>query len=187
MKTSIAIVVANQCEEMEVIIPADIWRRAGMAVQLISIEKKKSLIMQNGVHLSCDDILAKENLAKYSAIYLPGGKGCTGFLDPVAAMKLISHLKKCANSKYVIMANCAAPTVLNKLGLIDKVTVTCYPGYEVGLKKHSKADVVIEKNFITSKAAGTTIDFALAVIKKLISPAKAKEVAKQICYKYYKG
>ena len=49
MKTSIAIIVANQCEEMEVIIPADIWRRAGISVQIISIEKKKSLIMQNGV------------------------------------------------------------------------------------------------------------------------------------------
>ena len=49
-----------------------------------------------------------------------------------------------------------------------------------------KDDVVIDKNFITSKAAGTTIDFALTVIKKFISPAKAKEVAKQICYKYWK-
>lgn len=186
MKTSIAIIVANQCEEMEVIIPADIWRRAGISVQIISIEKKKSLIMQNGVHISCDDILAKENLSKYSAIYLPGGKGCSSFLDPVQCTKLVSHLRKVANSKVIIMANCAAPTVLNQLGIIDKVKVTCYPGYEAGLKHHVKDDVVIDKNFITSKAAGTTIDFALTVIKKFISPAKSKEVAKQICYKYWK-
>ncbi|MBQ0045487.1 MAG: DJ-1/PfpI family protein [Mycoplasma sp.] len=186
MKTSIAIIVANQCEEMEVIIPADIWRRAGISVQIISIEKKKSLIMQNGVHISCDDILAKENLSKYSAIYLPGGKGCSSFLDPVQCAKLVSHLRKAAGSKIIIMANCAAPTVLNQLGIIDNVKVTCYPGYEVGLKHHVKDDVVFDKNFITSKAAGTTIDFALAVIKKFVSPAKAKETAKQICYKYWK-
>lgn len=185
MKTSIAIIVANQCEEMEVIIPADIWRRAGISVQIISIEKKKSLIMQNGVHISCDDILAKENLSKYSAIYLPGGKGCTNFLDPVQCAKLIAHLRK-VNNKVIVMANCAAPTVLNQLGIIDNVKVTCYPGYESGLKHHVKDDVVIDKNFITSKAAGTTIDFALTVIKKLISPTKAKDVAKQICYKYWK-
>ena len=187
MKTSIAIIAANQCEEMEVVIPADIWRRAGLAVQIISIEKKKSLIMQNGVHLSCDDILAKENLSKYSAIYLPGGKGCFTFLDPNVCAKLIAHLKKALKSKILIMANCAAPTILSQLGLIDNVKVTCYPGYEKDIKKHCKDDVVIDKNFITSKAAGTTIDFTLAVIKKLISPAKAKEIAKQICYKYYKG
>ena len=186
MKTSIAIIVANQCEEMEVIIPADIWRRAGISVQIISIEKKKSLIMQNGVHISCDDILAKENLSKYSAIYLPGGKGCSSFLDPAQCAKLVSHLRKVAKSNVIIMANCAAPTVLNQLGIIDNVKVTCYPGYETGLKRHVKDDVVIDKNFITSKAAGTTIDFALTVVKKFISPAKAKETAKQICYKYWK-
>ncbi len=140
--------------------------------------------MQNGVHISCDDILAKENLSKYSAIYLPGGKGCSSFLDPAQCAKLISHLKKVKGSKVTIMANCAAPSILNKLGIIDNVKVTCYPGYEVGLKHHAKDDIVIDKNFITSKAAGTTIDFALTVIKKFISPAKAKEVAKEICYRY---
>ena len=186
MKTSIAIIVANQCEEMEVIIPADIWRRAGISVQIISTEKKKSLILQNGVHISCDDILAKENLSKYSVVYLPGGKGCTSFLDPVQCAKLISHLRKAPNSKVLVMANCAAPTVLNQLGIIDNIKVTCYPGYETGLKHHVKDDVVIDKNFITSKAAGTTIDFALTVVKKLLGVAKAKEVAKQICYKYWK-
>ena len=187
MKTSIAIIAANQCEEMEIVIPADIWRRAGLTVQIISVDKKKSLIMQGGVHISCDDILLKENLSKYSAIYLPGGKGCNTFLDPGCCAKLISHLKRCSRSNVIIMANCAAPSVLHQLGIIDNVKVTCYPGCEAGIKKYCKDDIVFDKNFITSKAPGTTIDFALAVVKKLISPAKAKEIAKQICYKYYKG
>lgn len=187
MKTSIAIIVANKCEEMEVIIPIDIWRRAGIAVQVISIEKKKSLILQNGTHISCDDILAKENLSKYSAIYLPGGKGCVDFLDPAKCAKLITFLKKASTAKIDIFACCAAPTVLHQLGIIDNIKVTCYPGCQLGLKHHVDQDVVIDKNFITSKASGTTIDFALAVVKKLVSLPKAKEVAKQICYKYYKG
>ena len=187
MKSSIAIIVSNKCEEMEVIIPVDIWRRAGLVVQLISIEKKKSLILQNGLHIACDDILFKENLSKYSAIYLPGGKGCVDFIDQTICAKLINHLKKNTNGRLLIMANCAAPTILNKLGLIDNIKVTCYPGYELGLPHYDNKDVVICKNFITSKATGTTIDFALAVVKKLLSPSKAKEVAKQICYRYFKS
>lgn len=187
MKTLIAIVAANQCEEMEIVIPADIWRRAGISVQIISVEKKKSLILQNGVHLSCDDVLIKENLSKYSAIYVPGGKGCATFLDPAQCAKLVNHLKKSAG-KTTILAACAAPAVvLNGLGLIDKTKVTCYPGYEKQVKHSVKDDVVIDKTFITTKASGTCIDFALAVVKKLVSPAKAKEVANEICYKYYKG
>jgi len=185
MNKSIAIIVANKCEEMELVIPADIWRRAGITVQIISVEKKKSLILQNGVHVSCDDILGKENLAKYSAIYLPGGMGCQTFADPVVCAKVINHLKKTIG-KILVLANCAAPSVLAQLGLIDNVKVTCYPGYEKFVKKHANQDVVIDKNVITSKAAGTTIDFALTVVAKIVSPAKAKEVAKQICYKYWK-
>lgn len=187
MKTSIAVIVANKCEEMEVIVPIDIWRRAGISVQVISIEKKKSLILQNGVHISCDDILAKENLSKYSAIYLPGGKGCYDFLDPAKCSKLIAFLKKIANTKTNIFACCAAPSVLAQLGIIDNVKVTCYPGCQAGIKHLSNDDIVIDKNFITAKASGPTIDFALTIVKKLISPAKAKEIAKQICYKYFKG
>lgn len=187
MKTSIAITVANKCEEMETIIPIDIWRRAGISVQVISIEKNKSLILQNGVHIICDDILAKENLSKYSAIYLPGGKGCTDFLDPAKCAKLIAFLKKANSAKINVFACCAAPAILSQLGLIDNVKVTCYPGFESGIKHVVKQDVVIDKNFITSKASGTTIDFVLAVVKKLVSLSKAKEVAKEICYKYYKG
>lgn len=185
MNKSIAIIVANKCEEMELVIPADIWRRAGITVQIISVEKKKSLILQNGVHVSCDDILAKENLAKYSAIYLPGGKGCETFADPVVCAKVVNHLKK-SIGKILVLANCAAPSVLAKLGLIDNVKVTCYPGFEKEIKKYCKDDVVIDKNVITSKACGTTIDFALTVVSKMVSPAKAKEIAKQICYKYWK-
>ena len=90
--------------------------------------------------------------------------------------------------KINILANCAAPAVvLNQLGLIDKVKVTCYPGYEKQVKNYVNQDVVVDKNYITSRAAGCSIDFALTVVKKLISPAKAKEVAKEICYKHYKG
>lgn len=187
MKITIAILAANRSEEMEITIPTDIWRRAGINVQLISIDKKKSLIMQNGVHISCDDILAKENLSKYAALYLPGGVGCQAYADSNISAKLITHLKKVANSKIWILANCAAPSVLNKLGIIGKTKVTCYPGCQEGIINYVDQDVVIDKNFITSRAPGTTIDFALAVVKKLVSPAKAKEVAKQICYKYYKG
>ncbi|MCQ2748053.1 MAG: DJ-1/PfpI family protein [Mycoplasmoidaceae bacterium] len=140
--------------------------------------------MQGGVHISCDDILAKENLSKYSAIYLPGGKGCNNFLDPVQCAKLTKHLQSVAKGKVTIMACCAAPSILNKLGIINNVKVACYPGCEEGIKHYVKDDVVIDKNFITGKAPGTTIDFALTVVKKFVSPAKAKEIAKQICYKY---
>ena len=182
----IAIMVANKSEEMEVIVPADLWRRAGLDVQIISVEKKKNIVLQHGVRISCDDNLIKENLSKYNAIYLPGGKGHASFLDE-ACEKLKSQLAKIAvNQKLSIFAICAAPKVLNKLKLIENVKVTIYPGMEEDVKNYVDQDVVVDKNFITAKAPGVVIDFALTVIEKLVSKQTADTVAKQILYKHWK-
>jgi putative intracellular protease/amidase len=58
--------------------------------------------------VSCDEILSKENLIKYNAIFLPGGKGCESFNEDCAP-KLVTFCKKYAKSKTKFMAICAAP------------------------------------------------------------------------------
>lgn len=185
-KISIAIIVCNLSEEIEVIVPADLWRRANIVVSLISAEKKKNLILQNGVKISCDDVLVKENLSKYSAIYLPGGKGCCDYLDEKCE-KLVKYLKKNMLKKsFYLLSACASPSVIAKMGIIDKVNATVYPGYEKELKKYCNKNVVCDKNLITTKAAGTIYDFALTVISKFISKEKANKIAMQTCYKNWK-
>ena len=41
--------------------------------------------------------------------------------------------------------------------------------------------VVVDGKIITSRGAGTAIDFGLALIAQLVSPEKAHEVARAIC------
>ena len=65
----IATLIANKSEDIETVAAVDIWRRAGISVRLISVEKKKNITLANGVKISCDEILAKENLSKYNAIF----------------------------------------------------------------------------------------------------------------------
>lgn len=185
-KISIAIIVCNFSEEAEVIVPADLWRRANIVVSLISAEKKKNLVLQNGIKISCDDILIKENLSKYSAIYLPGGKGCFDYLDEKCE-KLVKYLKKNMSKKsFYLLGACASPSVIAKMGIIDKINATVYPGYEKELKKYCNENVVCDKNLITTKAAGTIYDFALTVISKFISKEKASKIANLVCYKNWK-
>lgn len=185
-KISIAIIVCNFSEEAEVIVPADLWRRANIVVSLISAEKKKNLVLQNGIKISCDDILIKENLSKYSAIYLPGGQGCFDYLDEKCE-KLVKYLKKNMSKKsFYLLGACASPSVIAKMGIIDKINATVYPGYEKELKKYCNENVVCDKNLITTKAAGTIYDFALTVISKFISKEKANKIANLVCYKNWK-
>lgn len=179
----IAVIVANKSEDIETIVPVDIWRRAGLIVKLISIEKKKSLILSYGSKLSCDDVLSKENLSKYNAIYLPGGEGHLKFND-VDAPRLISFLNKYGSSPQIVfMAMCASPEVYGGLGMLKSVKFTCYPGYEKKFAKtYVNKGVVVDKNFITAKSAAYAVPFALAAVAKLINKDAAQKVAKEICY-----
>lgn len=181
----IAVIVANKSEDSEVIVPIDIWRRAGIFVRTLSVDKKKNLFLAHGIKISCDTLLSSENLSKYDAIYLPGGPGYVNYNDDMAP-RLISFLEKNgSNSKMWFLAMCAAPQVYGCMGMLDGVKATCYPGYEEPFKATyvKTKDVVVDKNFITANSMSAAIEFALTVISKLVGKAKAKEVAKSILYK----
>ena len=179
----IAVIIANKSEDIETLVPVDIWRRAGIIVKLISIEKKKSVILSYGTKISCDDILSKENLSKYNAVYLPGGEGHLKFND-IDAPRLISFLNKYGNNQQITyMGICASPEVYGGLGMFKSVKFTCYPGYEKNFKKtYVNKGVVVDKNFITAKSPAFAIPFALAAITKLVNKETAQKVAKEICY-----
>ena len=44
-------------------------------------------------------------------------------------------------------------------------------------------DVVKDNNIITSRGAGTAIDFSLALIEELLGKNKSHEIRKEILYK----
>jgi putative intracellular protease/amidase len=78
-------------------------------VKLISIEKKKNVILAHGTKISCDEILNKENLSKYNAIFLPGGQGYLRFDKEFAPRLVAFGQKEYKNPKITFMAICAAP------------------------------------------------------------------------------
>jgi putative intracellular protease/amidase len=157
-----------------------------MIVKLISIEKKKNVILQNGVKVSCDEILAKENLSKYNVIYLPGGKGHERF-NELLAPKLVTFIKKNAkNPAITLMAMCAATECFYQYGILtDDIKVTTYPGVQTGKfeKNYVKQDVVISKNYITAAGPGIAHEFGFKIVEKFVSPAIAREIRKSMLYK----
>jgi putative intracellular protease/amidase len=157
-----------------------------LIVKLISVEKKKNVILSNGVKVSCDEILAKENLAKYNVIYLPGGKGHERFNELIAP-KLVTFVKKNAkNPAITFMSLCAATECFYTYGILPPdVKVTTYPGTQVGKfdKNYVKQDVVFSKNFITGSGPGIAHEFAFKIVEKFASANVAKEVRKGMLYR----
>lgn len=179
----IATIVATKSEDMELIVPTDLWRRAHFIVDLISIEKKNSVTLAHGTAIKCTQTIDKTNLKQYNAIFLPGGEGAMKFhLEP----KLVEHLKMFNETQRYLMGICIAPLVFSKLDLLGKHKATCFPENQkelgTNLDKSAK-NVVVDGNFITAKAAGNVIEFALKVIEVLASKKEAETVAKKINYK----
>ena len=75
--------------------------------------------------------------------------------------------------------------MLSDLGLLKGKRVTCYPSVETDIQGAviMKAPVVSDGNIITSRGAGTAIDFALELIAVLVGKERALSVAESIVYR----
>lgn len=105
----------------------------------------------------------------YNMVVLPGGLPGADHLD--ADARIHALLKAMADSGKFVGAICAAPNVLARAGVLSGKQATSYPGF---LDKLNLPDVAytgdaIERDgkVITSRGAGTAMDFALAIIEAL--------------------
>jgi 4-methyl-5(b-hydroxyethyl)-thiazole monophosphate biosynthesis len=80
----------------------------------------------------------------------------------------------------LIAAICAAPSVLAKFHVLDNKRATIYPGMEKELPYPRDERVVIDDNIITSQGPGTAMEFALAIVEKLLGREKAWELKEQL-------
>ncbi len=176
------ILLANHFEDVEALITIDLLRRAKIQIDLVSIEKSCQLVTQSGVQLKSDYLIDEILLDEYDFLVIPGGKA-------VYETHLHSDITKSCiqlfhqNSKLVATI-CAAPLTLNALGLLKNKEYVCFPGLEKDVDGILKGDakVVVTGNLITSKAAGTTFDFAYEIIKYLAGEKLAKDVINNIYY-----
>ena len=124
----------------------------------------------------------KERLKEEDLIILPGGlKGTENLYNNEKVLKYVKEAASVAS----IAAICAAPSILGKLGLLKKIKACCYPGFEKFLEEAeiSNENVVISKNIITSKGAGTAQQFSFKIIEYLVNKNKAEEIEKEVQWK----
>ena len=83
----------------------------------------------------------------------------------------------------LVAAVCAAPTALaaHNIGQGKKVTSYPAPAFQDKLVtagyQYQEDDVVVDGNIVTSRGPGTSFQFALEIVKILVSPEKSKEIA----------
>lgn len=171
-------IIGDGVEELEAVAPIDLLRRAGVAVTVASITDDCAVTGRNDIVLKADGLLSDVS-GTFDAIVIPGGPGTKAVR---ADSKVIQLLKEQAQSGRLVAAICAAPTVLLDAGLLEGRRYTAHFGVAGELPAIMEdAPVVIDGNIVTSRGAGTALDFGLTLVELLCSESTADEIATSIC------
>lgn len=179
------IFLANGFEEIEGLTVVDLLRRANIDITMVSVTGREFVTSSHQISIKADAMFEEIDFTDADMLVLPGGMpGTKNLLEHEGLDQLLINFHGKGKK---LSAICAAPSVLGAKGLLYGKNVTCYPGYEdslIGAVVQNTA-VITDDNIITSKGMGTSIDFALSIIKSLINEEEAAKIARAIQYQHY--
>ena len=165
-------------EEIEALTVVDIFRRAGMEI-LLAGTNEGPVTGRNNITVIPDVLLNDVINDDYDMIILPGGPGTESLNQNQLLLAKIRSMN--SENKY-IAAICAAPKVLKTTGIIHNRTITSHPGVknELSGSNYVEERVVVDGRIITSRGAGTTLEFALKLVEQLLGKVQADKIAEAI-------
>ena len=167
MSKKVLIPVAQGTEEMEAITIIDVLRRAGADVTVASVDDL-DIHASRGIVFKADCLIGDCMAEDWDLIALPGG--IPGAENLKNSQDLARLLEKQAQANRYYGAICASPAVvLHSQGLVTPGQVTCHPGFSHLIDNGNVKDepVVVAGNCITSKGAGTALEYALKLVELL--------------------
>lgn len=180
--TQALIFLAPGYEEVEMLTVVDLLRRANISIDMVSTTDSLEVTSSHNVNIKADILLKDADFDAASMIILPGG--IPGTPNLLACKPLTEQIQKFAAEKKWLSAICAAPTVFNELRLYQGAHATCYPDFADKLTDavYVKQPVVVDGIFTTSRGAGTTIEFAAAIIERFTDRETAETILQKIIY-----
>jgi protein deglycase len=179
--SKVLVPLAEGFEEIEAVAIIDLLRRAGIEVHTASLDGPR-VTGSRGVTVLADQALDAVAEDDYDMIVLPGGMPGAKHLkdDP----RVISLLRRYAAEGRFTAAICAAPSVLAHAGLLEERAATSFPGFlsaesAPGLRLCDDS-VVIDGKVVTSRGAGTAMEFGLALIGLLAGADARRQVEERL-------
>jgi 4-methyl-5(b-hydroxyethyl)-thiazole monophosphate biosynthesis len=180
MKKRVLCLMVTGFEEIETIAPIDLLRRADAIVVVASVNGDSLVKGRCGVTVQADVALADVMHDEFDMLFIPGGPGVKSLRADGRPAKLA---KAFSDAGKLVTAICAAPTVLADAGLLLGRRFTAHFSVHSELPGVLPAErVVKDGNIITSRGAGTAVEFGLTMTAALFGAAKADEVARAIMF-----
>jgi 4-methyl-5(b-hydroxyethyl)-thiazole monophosphate biosynthesis len=175
MMKRVLVPLAEGFEEIEAVTIIDVLRRAEVRVDVATLGEKY-VRGSHGITVEADFSIDEARATDYDLIALPGGMPGTLHLreDP-RVLRLLGEMN--AEEK-PLAALCAAPSVLAEAGLLKDRRATVHPSaapFLAGAEIHDER-VVRDGRIVTGKAAGAAMEFAFALVERLLGPEKVEEV-----------
>jgi len=165
-------------EEIEALTPVDLLRRAGAQVVLASLAPERLVTGRARVTVRADAAWADVMHEGFDLLLIPGGPGVAALRADGRPAQLAADFAKAGKP---VAAICAAPTVLADAGLLKGRRFTAHFSVYDELPSALPAERVVEDGvLITSRGAGTALDFGFALVRRLFGEEKAQEIATSI-------
>lgn len=180
------IFLAEGFEDVEALGTADVLRRGGVDVQLVSIDDSPFVVSSHGVAVGVDCTINDVDVDPFGTdekdvMIFPGGM--PGTKNLAASSEIMNVMKEHYDFGGTVAAICAAPgLVLSQLGeeVLYGCEVTCFDGFEDKLKacgaKFTPKAAVRSGRIITGRSAGHAFTFGLEILKSLKGDKVAAEV-----------
>lgn len=185
MKKAI-VFMADGFEEIEAVTLVDIMRRAGIEVNMCSINDSLPVKSAGGLKLEADTKLSDiDDFNAYDIVVTPGGMpGASNLRKNPKVVEVISSFYD--KKDKLIASICAAPMVLAKAGVSNDIKGTCYPGFEhkAEFKEYQKTAVVMDKNVITSIGPATAFLLALKIVEVALGVEASDKLKDDTMMKY---
>jgi 4-methyl-5(b-hydroxyethyl)-thiazole monophosphate biosynthesis len=180
MAKSVLTLLADGFEEIEATAPIDLLRRAEAEVTVASCSDSLDVTGRSTITLRADTLLSHvpDPLA-FDLLVLPGGPAV---FELRKRPEIIDLIRDFADTDKPIGAICAAPLLLLDAGVITSdSTCTAHGSTEEEIPQLSKSKAVVQDGqIITSRGAGTAVEFGLALIQELFGQEKANEIRASI-------
>jgi protein deglycase len=175
MAKKVVVPIAQGVEEIEAVTVIDILRRAGVEVTVAGVTPNP-ITGRSNIRLLADQPIEQVKSAEVDMVILPGGAEGTAHLRQSAAVQRL--ITETVAKGKPVAAICAAPTVLEGLGLLRGRRITSHPSVhdKLGGVDYTDDRVVIDGGIITSRGPGTAMEFAMTLVEILAGKEKVAEV-----------
>jgi len=175
----IAVLAADQYQEMEVWYPLLRFREDGAETVAVGAEAGRTYVSKKGYPVVADVAIADVRAGDFDAVVVPGGWAPDTLRQDERMLNFVREMDRAGK---VVAAICHAGWVLCSADILRGRKVTCFKAIKDDLihagAKYADEEVVVDGNLITSRMPTDLPAFCREIVKALKTQAVAGRAAR---------